>query len=81
MRGRFADPRRVVRNAGRGGSGTREVSDGQRPTSAAILGIRKPKSKERPPEKSEEAILPEIVETTELDRREGPLLQPCLAGR
>jgi hypothetical protein len=32
-------------------------------------------------EKSEEAIVLAIIETTQLDGREGPLLQLCLARR
>jgi hypothetical protein len=35
----------------------------------------------KPDEKSEEAILPKTIETTELDVREGPLLQPNLARK
>ncbi len=39
------------------------------------------KSEAKPGEKSEGAILLLMVETTELRRREGPLLQPCPARR
>jgi hypothetical protein len=39
------------------------------------------KSREKPDEKSEEAIVLMTIETTELDEREGPLLQPGLARR
>ena len=39
------------------------------------------KSRGRQHEKSEEGIVPWMVETTELVRREGPLLQPRSAGR
>jgi len=39
------------------------------------------KSREELDEKSEEAILLMTIETTQLGEREGPLLQPCLAGR
>jgi len=39
------------------------------------------KSSGKPGEKSEEAILLMIIETTKLDEREGPLLQPGSAGR
>jgi hypothetical protein len=34
------------------------------------------KSREKPDEKSEEAIVPMTIETTELNEREGSLLQP-----
>jgi hypothetical protein len=39
------------------------------------------KARGRSGEKSEEAIVLEIIETTELDGREGPLLQLRLARR
>jgi hypothetical protein len=39
------------------------------------------KSREKPDEKSEEAIVLMTIETTELDEREGPLLQRGLARR
>jgi hypothetical protein len=39
------------------------------------------KSRGKPDEKSEEAIVLMTIETTELGEREGPLLQPGLAGR
>jgi hypothetical protein len=39
------------------------------------------KSRRKPDEKSEEAILLMTIETTKLGEREGPLLQPSLAGR
>jgi hypothetical protein len=38
------------------------------------------KSRRKPGEKSEEAILLMTIETTELDEREGPLLQPAKRG-
>ena len=57
--------------------GTREISRGQWPTSTETRGIRRePKSKGTPREKSEEVIVLKSIETTELDRREGPLLEP-----
>jgi len=39
------------------------------------------KSEAKPSEKSEGTILLRMVETTELHRREGPLLQPCPSRR
>jgi hypothetical protein len=39
------------------------------------------KSKRKPSEKSEEAIILKTMETTQLNEREGPLLQPGLARR
>jgi len=39
------------------------------------------KFREKPDEKSEEAIVLVTIETTQLGEREGPLLQPGLAGR
>jgi len=46
-------------------------------TSTVTNGIsRKVKSRRKPGEKSDEAILLMTIETTELDEREGPLLQP-----
>jgi hypothetical protein len=35
----------------------------------------------KPGEKSEEAIVLKTIETTQLGDREGPLLQPGIAGR
>jgi hypothetical protein len=39
------------------------------------------KSRRKPGEKSEEVIVLRTIETTQLDEREGPLLQPGSAGR
>jgi hypothetical protein len=39
------------------------------------------KSRRKPDEKSEEVIVLMTIETTELDEREGPLLQPSLARK
>jgi hypothetical protein len=39
------------------------------------------KSRGKLDEKSEEAIVPMTIETTQLGEREGPLLQPGLARR
>jgi len=39
------------------------------------------KSREKPDEKSEEAIVLMTMETTKLDEREGPLLQPSSARK
>jgi hypothetical protein len=39
------------------------------------------KSREKPDEKSEEAIVLVTIETAKLDEREGPLLQPGLARK
>jgi hypothetical protein len=54
------------------GDGTGEVSSDRRPTSAVTAGIsRNAKSRGTSGEKSEEAIVPGIVETTELDGGKG----------
>lgn len=64
------------------GGGTREVSCSRWPTSTVTLGISsESKSEGRLHEKSEEVIVPMIIETTQLDWREGPLLQPSQARR
>jgi hypothetical protein len=64
------------------GDGTGEVSSGRWPTANVTKGIsRKAKSRRKPGEKSEEAIVPMIGKTTKLVRREGSLLQPSLARR
>jgi hypothetical protein len=51
----------------------------KRPTSASTrdISLRWRSSSRMTDEKSEEAVILLMVETTELDRREGPLLQPC----
>ena len=54
---------------------TGEVSSGRLSTATVTMGIsRKTKSQRTPGEKSEEAIVPLTIETTELDVREGSLL-------
>jgi hypothetical protein len=64
------------------GDGTGEVSSDRRPTAAVTAGIsRNATSRGRSGEKSEEAIVLEIIETTQLDGREGPLRQRRLARR
>ena len=61
---------------------TGEVSSGRLPTAIVTKSIsRKTKSQRKPGEKSEEAIVPLTIETTELDVREGSLLQPGPAVR
>jgi hypothetical protein len=51
-------------------------------TPTGTLGIsRKAKAEGAPHEKSEEVAVPSRIETTQLDRREGPLLQPSSARR
>ena len=51
-------------------------------TNTVTAGIsRRAKSRGKPGEKSEEAIVLRTTETTQIGKREGPLLQPCRAGR
>ena len=57
--------------------GTGEVSSGRWATATVTAGLsRNAKSRGKPGEKSEEAIVPLTIETTQLGVREGPLLQP-----
>ena len=64
------------------GDGTGEVSSARRPTSAGTAGIRRhATARGRSGEKSAAAIGLESSATTELDGREGPLLQRRLARR
>jgi hypothetical protein len=47
-----------------------------------MTGIRREsRSRKKPYEESDEVIVLWIVETTKLGRREGPLLQRCIARR
>jgi len=79
-------PRRTLRRRGSGMLSQETVEQGRLHTVRGFVpvtaGIRHgPKSRGMWYEKSEEVIVPRMVETTELDRREGPRLQPCRAGR
>jgi hypothetical protein len=70
------------RNAVKADGGTREISCGRWPTSTGTFGISlTAKSGGVPHEKSEEVTVLLKAETTELGRREGPLLQPGSARR
>jgi hypothetical protein len=70
------------RNAGKVNDGTREVSCGRRSTSVVTLDISLAAKVERMPhEKSEEVTVLWRIETTQLGRREGPLLQSGSARR
>ena len=64
------------------GDETGGVSFGRWNRTTVTAGIsEEAKSSRTPDEKSEEAIVLMIIETTELDEREGPLLQPSLARK
>jgi hypothetical protein len=70
------------RNAVKANGGTREISWGPWSTTTETLGISLTAKVERTPhEKSEEVIVLVRTETTQLGRREGPLLQPRSARR
>jgi hypothetical protein len=64
------------------GDGTGEVSSGRRYRTSVTAGIsRKAKSCGIPDEKSEEAIVLMMGETTKLTWRKGSLLQPSSARK
>jgi len=69
------------RDAVKVGDGTGEVSPGRWASCRNRWYKREAKSRGKPGEKSEEAIVLMTTETTQLGEREGPLLQPCRAGR